>query len=84
MFVEFLVLYASKKGIFSVIGKISQNETLWKSRASLIRQNFVLMVWDCNSVTNYFDLIVTAHLRGMRPAPTNQKDTPMLREKLKL
>ena len=24
-----------------------QNGTLWKSRASLIRQNFVLMVWDC-------------------------------------
>ena len=26
---------------------------------------------------------VAAHLRGMRPAPTSQKDTLMLREKLK-
>ena len=27
---------------------------------------------------------VAAHLRGMRPAPTSQKDTLMLRENLKL
>ena len=27
---------------------------------------------------------VSAHLRGMRPAPTRQKDTLMLWEKLKL
>ena len=27
---------------------------------------------------------VAAHLRGMRSAPTSQKDTLMLREKLKL
>ena len=28
-------------------------------------------------------LPVAAHLRGMRPAPSSQKDTLMLREKLK-
>ena len=34
--------------------------------------------------TQYTLVLVAAHLRGMRPAPTSKKDTIMLKEKLKI
>ena len=39
---------------------------------------------DLKQMEKHWSLFVAAHLRGVRPTPSRQKDTLMLREKLKL